>query len=152
MKKIDIGDTIPDIVLKNQNGKIFDLKAETKGKNVVLYFYPMDNTKGCTAQACTFRDQFEDFLEANAVVIGISGQSTKSHSDFASKYKLPFTLLSDEDNKVRKMLGVPSSLLGIFPGRVTYVINKNHKVVYIFNSQFKIKSHIENSLRILNSN
>lgn len=150
MKKIEIGDTIPDIILKDQNGKIVNLKTEPKGKNVVLYFYPMDDTKGCTAQACSFRDQYEDFVDANAVVIGISGQSVESHKNFADKYNLPFTLLSDEDNKVRKMFGVPTNLFGLIPGRVTYVINREHKVVYIFNSQTKIKDHVENTLNILN--
>ncbi|MEZ5104110.1 MAG: redoxin domain-containing protein [Draconibacterium sp.] len=150
-KKIEVGDTIPNIVLKDQSGELFDLKAQTEGKNIVLYFYPMDDTKGCTAQACAFRDQFEDFVEANAVVVGISGQSVESHANFVSKYNLPFTLLSDEGNEVRKLFGVPSNLFGMFPGRVTYVINKEYKVVYIFNSQTKIKEHIENSLNKLNS-
>ncbi len=150
MKKIEVGDTIPDIVLKDQNGKLFNLKEETKGKNVVLYFYPKDDTKGCTAEACSFRDQTEDFMKANAMIVGISGQSVKSHKNFAEKYSLPFTLLVDKGNKVRKMFGVPTNMLGIIPGRVTYVINKQHKVVYIFNSQTKIQDHIDNSLKKLN--
>lgn len=151
MNKIEVGDTIPDIVLKDQTGKLFDLKKQTKGKNIVLYFYPKDDTKGCTAEACSFRDQYEDFTDANAVVVGISGQSSDSHKDFAGKYNLPFTLLSDEGNKVRKEFGVPSNLFGLIPGRVTYVINKEYKVEYIFNSQTKINDHIENSLKILKS-
>ncbi len=149
MKKIEIGDTIPDIILKDQYGKLFNLKSETKGENVVLYFYPKDDTRGCTAEACTFRDQFEDFVDAKATVIGISGQSVESHKNFAEKNNLPFTLLSDNGNKVRKMFGVPTNLFGLLPGRVTYVINKEHKVVYIFNSQTKIQDHIDNSLNIL---
>lgn len=149
MKKIEIGDTIPDIILKDQDGKLFNLKSETKGKNVVLYFYPMDDTPGCTAEACSFRDQINDFIDANAAVIGISNQSDESHKKFAKKNNLPFTLLSDKGNKVRKMFGVPTSFFGLFPGRVTYVINKEHKVVYIFNSQTKIQDHIDNSLNIL---
>lgn len=151
MNKIEVGDTIPDIVLKDQTGKLFDLKKQTKGKNIVLYFYPKDDTKGCTAEACSFRDQYEDFTDANAVVVGISGQSSDSHKDFAGKYNLPFTLLSDEGNKVRKEFGVPANLFGLIPGRVTYVINKEYKVEYIFNSQTKINDHIENSLKILKS-
>ncbi len=149
MKKIEIGDTIPDIVLKNQDGKLFNLKSETKGKNVVLYFYPMDNTRGCTAEACSFRDQINDFINANAKVIGISSQSEESHKKFAEKNNLPFTLLSDKGNKVRKMFGVPTNFFGLFPGRVTYIINKEHKVVYIFNSQTKIQDHIDNALKKL---
>jgi peroxiredoxin Q/BCP len=148
--KIKIGSTIPDIVLRNQNGEIFDLKKKTTGKNVVLYFYPKDETPGCTAQACAFRDQFEDFTDAEAVVVGISGQSVESHKAFAEKHRLTFTLLSDEGNKIRKQFGVPTNFFGLLPGRVTYVIDKTGKVVYIFNSQTNISGHIEQSLKILN--
>ena len=147
--EIKIGSIIPDIVLRNQNGELFDLKKETAGKNVVLYFYPKDDTPGCTAQACSFRDQFEDFSDANAVVIGISGQSVESHKAFAEKHRLTFTLLSDEGNKIRKKFGVPTNFFGLMPGRVTYVIDKTGKVVYIFNSQMNISGHIEESLKIL---
>ncbi len=147
--EIKIGSTIPDIVLRNQNGEIFDLKKETTGKNIVLYFYPKDDTPGCTAQACSFRDQYEDFTEANAVVIGISGQSVESHKAFAEKHQLTFTLLSDEGNQIRKQFGVPTNFFGLLPGRVTYVIDKTGKVVYIFNSQTNISGHIEHSLKIL---
>ncbi len=147
--EIKIGSTIPDIVLRNQNGELFDLKKETAGKNVVLYFYPKDDTPGCTAQACSFRDQFEDFTDANAVVIGISGQSVESHKAFAEKHRLTFTLLSDERNKIRKQFGVPTKFFGLMPGRVTYVIDKTGKVVYIFNSQMNISGHIDESLKIL---
>lgn len=147
--EIKIGSTIPDIVLRNQNGEIFDLNKKTAGKNVVLYFYPKDDTPGCTAQACSFRDQFEDFTDANAVVIGISGQSVESHKAFAEKHHLTFTLLSDEGNKVRNQFGVPTNFFGLLPGRVTYVIDKTCRVVYIFNSQTNISGHIEHSLKIL---
>jgi peroxiredoxin Q/BCP len=147
--EIKIGSTIPDIVLKNQDGELFDLKKETAGKNVVLYFYPKDDTPGCTAQACSFRDQFEDFADANAVVVGISGQSVESHKAFAEKHRLTFTLLSDEGNKIRKKFGVPTNLFGLLPGRVTYVIDKTGKVIYIFNAQMNTSGHIEESLKIL---
>ena len=147
--EIKIGSTIPEIVLRNQNGELFDLKKETAGKNVILYFYPKDDTPGCTAQACSFRDQFEDFTDANAVVIGISGQSVESHKAFAEKHRLTFTLLSDEGNKIRKQFGVPTNFFGLMPGRVTYVIDKTGKVVYIFNSQMNISGHIDESLKIL---
>jgi len=146
---IKVGDTIPDIVLHDQNGNLFDLKKETAGKNVVLYFYPKDDTPGCTAQACSFRDQFEDFVDANAMVIGISGQSVESHKNFAEKHRLTFTLLSDEDNKIRKKFGVPTNFFGLLPGRVTYVINKENKVVYIFNSQTKTQEHVDKTLELL---
>jgi peroxiredoxin Q/BCP len=149
MKNLDIGDTIPDIKLKDQNGEWFDLKSETESKNVVLYFYPKDNTHGCTAQACSFRDQITEFKLIDAEVIGISGQSVESHKEFAEEHNLPFTLLSDEGNKIRKKLGVPSNFLGLIPGRVTYVIAKKKMVVDIINSQISIKEHINESLKTL---
>jgi len=147
--EIKIGNSIPAIVLKDQNGVLFDLQAKTAGKNVVLFFYPKDDTPGCTAQACSFRDQFQDFADANAVVIGISGQSVESHKQFAEKHRLTYTLLSDEKNKIRKQFGVPTNFFGLIPGRVTYVIDKTGKVVYIFNSQTKVNEHVEKTLSIL---
>lgn len=147
--EIKIGDNIPAIVLKDQNGEIFDLQAQTAGKNVVLFFYPKDDSPGCTAQACSFRDQFQDFADANAVVIGISGQSVESHKKFAVKHRLTYSLLSDEGNKIRKQFGVPTNLFGILPGRVTYVIDKSGRVIYIFNSQTQVNQHIEKTLSIL---
>lgn len=147
--EIKVGHTIPVIALKDQNGEMFDLKAKTAGKIVVLFFYPKDDSPGCTAQACSFRDQFEDFKDANAVVIGISGQSVESHKKFAEKHRLTYTLLCDAGNKIRKQFGVPANLFGLLPGRVTYVIDKNGKVVYIFNSQTKVNEHVEKTLSIL---
>jgi peroxiredoxin Q/BCP len=147
--EIKIGDTIPAIVLKDQNGDLFDLQAKTAGKNVVLFFYPKDDSPGCTAQACSFRDQFQDFADANAVVIGISGQSVESHKKFAEKHRLTYTLLSDERNKIRKQFGVPTNFFGLLPGRVTYVIDKTGKVIYIFNSQTQVNQHVEKTLSIL---
>lgn len=147
--EIKIGDNIPAIVLKDQNGEIFNLQAQTAGKNVVLFFYPKDDSPGCTAQACSFRDQFQDFADANAVVIGISGQSVESHKKFEEKHRLTYTLLSDEGNKIRKQFGVPTNLFGILPGRVTYVIDKSGRVIYIFNSQTQVNQHIEKTLSIL---
>jgi len=147
--EIKIGNSIPAIVLKDQNGDLFDLQAKTAGKNVVLFFYPKDDTPGCTAQACSFRDQFQDFADANAVVIGISGQSVESHKQFAEKHNLTYTLLSDEGNTIRKKFGVPTNFFGLLPGRVTYVIDKTGKVIYIFNSQTKVNEHVEKTLAIL---
>jgi thioredoxin-dependent peroxiredoxin len=113
----------------------------------VVYFYPKDETAGCTAEACSFRDQFDVFKAQDAVIIGISGQSVASHLEFATKHHLNFTLLSDEGNTVRKLFGVPSTL-GM-PGRVTYIVNKEGKVVFVFNSQLNAKKHIDEALRIL---
>ena len=114
MNKIKIGSRIPAFILPDQNGDLFDINSVIGKKNLVIYFYPKDDSPGCTAQACSFRDQFEVFNEADAVIIGISGQSVESHKEFAEKHRLSFTLLSDEGDKIRKQFGVPANLLGIF--------------------------------------
>jgi len=147
MDTIKVGSTVPEFRLNDQNGKEFDINS-VKGKhNLVIYFYPKDETPGCTAEACSFRDQFDVFKGENAVIIGISGQSVASHLEFANKYHLNFTLLSDEGNNVRKLFGVPTTL-GM-PGRVTYVVNKEGKVVFMFNSLFNAKKHIEEAMKAL---
>ena len=150
MEKISVGSTVPSFELKDQYGNQFNLDSVLGKKNLVVYFYPKDDTPGCTAEACAFRDQFEVFKEADAMIIGISGQSVKSHMDFAKKHNLNFTLLSDEGNLVRKMFGVPTNLFGLLPGRVTYIVNKKGKVLFIFNSQNDAKKHVSEALRILN--
>lgn len=149
MKKIEVGSRIPDFALKDQYGNLFELESVLGKKNLVIYFYPKDDTPGCTMEACTFRDQYEVFKDADAEVIGISGQSVESHKNFADKYQLNFTLLSDVENKVRKMFKVPSNFFGLVPGRVTYIVNKDGWVVYIFNSQTQADKHVEESLKIL---
>ena len=111
-------------------------------KNVVLYFYPKDETPGCTTEACTFRDSYDELASLGAEVLGVSGQSVASHKSFATHYGLPFILLSDEGNKVRKLYDVPSSL-GLIPGRVTYIIDKKGIVRHIFNSQTQTRQHVE---------
>ena len=118
-------------------------------KNLVIYFYPKDDSPGCTKEACYFRDQFEVFTQADAMIIGISGQSVESHKKFAEKYHLSFTLLSDEGNKVRKLFGVPTDMFGTLPGRVTYVADKTGTVVYVFDSQSQATKHVDEALRIL---
>jgi peroxiredoxin Q/BCP len=147
--QVKIGSKIPSFTLSDQNGKLFDINSVLGKKNLVIYFYPKDDTPGCTAQACSFRDQFEVFKEADAVIIGISGQSVESHKEFAIKHRLTFTLLSDEGNKIRKRFGVPTNLFGLLPGRVTYIADKTGKVIYIFNSQMQVTKHVNEALRIL---
>lgn len=117
-------------------------------KSVVLYFYPKDDTPGCTVESCTFRDSYEVFKEVGAEVIGISSDSKDSHQKFASKYQLPFLLLSDEGGEIRKLYGVPSTM-GLLPGRVTFVIDKNGIIRQVFSSQFRPKRHIEEALKTL---
>lgn len=149
MTAIGVGSQIPTFSLKDQNGKVFDIDSVKGKSNLVIYFYPKDDSPGCTKEACSFRDQFEVFKKENALIIGISGQSVQSHFDFAKKHRLNYTLLSDEGNKVRKLFGVPTNLFGLLPGRVTYVVNKEGKVIFVFNSQLNAEKHIEEALKIL---
>lgn len=149
MNEIKVGSSIPSFTLPDQNGNLFDIYSVLGKKNIVIYFYPKDDSPGCTKEACSFRDQFEIFKEANAIIIGISGQSVKSHKEFAEKHRLSFTLLSDEGNTVRKLFGVPTNMMGLIPGRVTYIADKTGKVIFIFNSQTKATEHVDEALRIL---
>ncbi len=149
MNEIKIGSSLPRFKLLDQNGNLFDIDSVIGKKNLVIYFYPKDDSPGCTAQACSFRDQFEVFSEADALIIGISGQSVESHKKFAEKYRLSFTLLSDEGNKIRNQFGVPTNMMGLIPGRVTYIADKAGKVIYIFNSQTKTTAHVDEAIRVL---
>jgi peroxiredoxin Q/BCP len=149
MNEIKIGSSIPAFTLPDQNGNLLDINSLIGKKNLVIYFYPKDDSPGCTKEACSFRDQFEVFKEADAVIIGISGQSVESHKEFAEKHRLSFTLLSDEGDKLRKQFGVPTNLLGLLPGRVTYIADKTGRVIYIFNSQVQATKHVDEALRIL---
>jgi peroxiredoxin Q/BCP len=150
MTSIKIGDRAPDFSLPSQSGKTVSLQDFLGKKCVVLYFYPKDDTPGCTAESCAFRDRYEVLQEAGAEVIGISADSPDSHQRFANKYQLPFTLLSDKDNQIRKSYGVPATLF-VLPGRVTYVIDKEGIVRHIFDSQFDFKAHVEEALKTLQS-
>jgi len=143
-----MGDKAPDFTLPSQMGDNVTLSEYFGKKNVVLYFYPKDETTGCTREACAFRDSYQVFTELGAEVLGISGQTVESHKSFASHYGLPFILLSDEGNKVRKLYGVPASI-GIIPGRVTYIIDKKGVVQHIFNSQYQPEKHVKEALEVL---
>ncbi|NHN26215.1 peroxiredoxin [Flavobacterium jejuense] len=137
---LKVGDKVPDFTAKDQHGVFFKW-SEYLGKPTVIYFYPKDDTPGCTAQACSFRDEYQDFKDLGAEVIGVSGDSEKSHVKFAQKYNLPFILLSDKDKSLRKLFDVPTNLLGLIPGRVTYVIDSKGVVQLVFNSM-SAKNHI----------
>lgn len=146
---IQKGDKCPEFKLKNQEGELVDISEKIGEKNLVIYFYPKDDSPGCTKQACSFRDAFEDFTEIGAEVIGISSDDEESHKKFAKKHNLPFTLLADSDKKVRKMFGVPTNLLGLIPGRVTYVVDKKGTIQGVFNSQMNFDKHVSEALNIL---
>lgn len=149
MGKIEEGDRLPEFALPDQNGLMVDMKDFIGKSNIVLFFYPKDDTPGCTKEACYFRDNYEDFADAGAEVFGISGQSVESHKKFSEKHNLNYTLLSDEGNKIRKMFGVPGNLFGLVPGCVTYVADKTGKVITIFNSQTNVTRHVEKALEVL---
>jgi peroxiredoxin Q/BCP len=143
------GDKIPLFTLPDQTGKDFNIESLISKKALVIYFYPKDETPGCTKQACAFRDSYQDFQDAGAEVIGISSDSEESHGSFTKHHTLPFVLLSDKGGKLRNQFGVPGDLLGLIPGRVTYIADKQGIIKHIFNSQIRIDKHITESLRIL---
>ena len=144
---VQVGDSAPDFTLPTQKGEPFHLQ-DMLGKVIVLYFYPKDDTKGCTTEACSFRDNYEIFQKAGAEVIGVSSDTEESHQRFASKYHLPFLLLSDKKGALRKRYGVPPAL-GVLPGRVTYVIDKQGTVRHIFNDMFNAQKHISEALKVV---
>jgi thioredoxin-dependent peroxiredoxin len=148
--KVDAGSKAPNFTLPSQSGEMVSLEDFIGTKPVVLFFYPKDDTPGCTKEACAFRDDYEQFGKLDADVIGISSDSVDSHRSFASKHDLPFTLLSDEGGKVRRLYRVPNTF-GLFPGRVTYVIDKEGVVRRVFCSQLGVEQHVEEALKALRS-
>ena len=148
--KVVAGSLAPNFTLPSQSGKVVSLRDFLGKKPVILYFYPKDNTPGCTKEACAFRERYEDFRELHAEVIGISSDSVELHRSFAAEHELPFTLLSDEGGKVRKLYGA-SSTFGLFPGRVTYVLDEEGVVRHIFSSQLGVEKHVEEALEALRS-
>jgi peroxiredoxin Q/BCP len=146
---IQVGDQAPDFTLNDQHGKATQLYQLLKAGPVVLYFYPKDETAGCTAQACSFRDAYEDFKAAGAEVVGVSSDSSEDHQSFSRNHRLPFVLLADSHGSVRKLYGVPKSFLGLVPGRVTYVIDPQGKVLHVFNSQVQATAHVTEALQTL---
>jgi peroxiredoxin Q/BCP len=145
---IQVGDKAPDFTLPSQSGDEARLSDRLGERVVVLYFYPKDNTSGCTAEACAFRDSHETFTDAGAEVIGVSSDSADKHAAFAGQHNLPFTLLSDRGGRVRKSYGVPS-VLGVVPGRVTYVIDRTGTVRHVFNSMTNIGQHVSDALEVV---
>jgi peroxiredoxin Q/BCP len=148
--KVKVGSVAPDFTLPSQSGEMVNLRDFLGQKPVVLFFYPKDDTPGCTKQACGFRDDFDEFRKLDAEIIGISSDSVESHEHFAKKYNLPFTLLSDEGGKVRKLYSVPNTF-GLFPGRVTYVIDEEGMVRHVFSSQVEAGRHVEEAVEVLKS-
>ena len=145
---LQVGQPAPNFTLKTTTGSTFRLQDQ-RGRHVVLYFYPKDDTPGCTAEACSFRDQYEDFQDLGAEVVGISSDSEASHQKFTAKHRLPFELLADEQGAVRKLYEVPRALLGLLPGRVTFVIDKHGVIQYIFNSLTGATDHVRKAKEVI---
>ena len=147
---VRIGSKAPDFTLPSQSGEMVSLADFLDRKPVVLFFYPKDDTPGCTREACAFRDDHEEFGKIDAEVLGISSDSVESHRSFANKHRLPFTLLSDEGGKVRKLYGA-SNTFGLLPGRVTYVMDEQGVIRHVFSSQLGSRRHVEEALKVLPS-
>ena len=147
---VDVGSKAPNFTLPSQSGELVSFRDSLGEKPVVLFFYPKDDTPGCTKEACTFRDEYEQFSELDTEVIGISSDSVDSHKSFAKKHNLLFTLLSDKGEKVRRLDAVPNTF-GLFPGRVTYVIDQEGIVRHVFSSQIGVERHVQEALEALHS-
>ena len=148
MARIQAGDKAPDFTLASQSGEPVRLSDRLGERVVVLYFYPKDDTPGCTAEACAFRDSHEVFTDAGAEVIGVSADSAEKHAAFTAHHELPFTLLSDKGGKVRRAYGVPL-VLGFIPARVTFVIDRTGTVRHVFNSMMNIDRHVKDALEVV---
>jgi thioredoxin-dependent peroxiredoxin len=147
-KLLAVGDPMPDVTLSGPEGTLVRLRDLVKGRGLVVYFYPKDDTPGCTIESCTFRDQYEDFVTAGADVVGISADPPESHGRFAAKYRLPFQLLSDLSGAARAAFGIKPKL-GFLPGRVTFVFDKDGVVRYVFESQLRVNQHVARALEVV---
>ncbi|KYQ92712.1 AhpC/TSA family protein [Tieghemostelium lacteum] len=147
MTKLKVGDQAPDWEAQDSHGKTVGLK-QFEGKILVFYFYPKDGSSVCTAQACELRDKYEQFIKAGAEVVGVSSDDAESHLEFTSKYKLPFTLLTDEKGKLAKTYGVGKELL-FLPGRTTFIIDKHQKIAHIYSSLLNASKHVSESLEMI---
>ncbi len=143
-----VGDKAPAFELPDSTGGSIKLSDFAGKKTVVLFFYPKDDTPGCTAEACDFRDNHGRFLAAGAEVLGISADSVQSHQAFAGKHSLPMTLLSDVKGTVASAYGV-KALLGLIPGRVTFVIDRTGVIRYVYSSQILVTRHVQNALEVV---
>ena len=150
MDKVKVGSVAPDFTLPSQAGEMVSLEEYFGRKPVVLFFYPKDDSPGCTKEVCAFRSNFEAFSKLDAQVIGISSDSVESHRSFAAKHDLYFPLLSDERGNIRRLYGVPKTF-GLFPGRVTYVIDREGVVRHVFTSQLSVERHVQEALTALRS-
>lgn len=143
--KVNVGDIAPDFTAPTDDGKEISL-SQFKGRYVVLYFYPKDNTPGCTREAISFRDRHEELEKEGAIVIGVSSDTPSSHKGFREKLSLPFILISDEEGRIRELYGAKGF---IAPSRVTFVISPEGKVIHVYNSQINPARHSEEALKAI---
>lgn len=148
-QQLGSGDRIPYFSLLDQDGNQVSISDHLGEGPMVIYFYPKDDTPGCTREACSFRDSYEEFSDAGAKVFGISSDSPEKHKQFAERYRLPFTLLADTGNTVRKAFGVKGDLFGLIPGRVTFVIDEEGIIRHVFDSQTRAEAHMRESLEAI---
>ena len=148
-KTLKVGDPVPVFSLRDQNDSLFN-STDFVGKNIlVIYFYPKDESSVCTKEACSFRDNYKDFTKAGAMVIGINSGTVESHKNFAKNHQLPFTLLSDPDNKVLNMFGVKKKFF--ISGRETFVVDRSGKIVFTYNSMTNGTAHEKETLAFINN-
>ena len=146
-KTLAVGDRVPSFSLLDQDGKAFDIKNYIGKKVLVIYFYPKDESMVCTKEACAFRDSFDAFTKAGAMVIGVNGGTVASHKEFQQNHKLPFTLLSDPGNLVYNEFGVRGKMF--FTGRETFVIDLKGKVVYTHEAMMEGREHADDALQFV---
>lgn len=149
MAQLTIGDRIPDFSLLDENKNVVSSSELMNNGPVVVYFYPKDDTPGCTKEACSFRDSYEEFTDKGVRVVGISSDSPESHLKFKEKYNLPFTLLADTDNTVRKAFGVKGDFFGLIPGRVTFIFNEDGIIQHVYDSQTRSENHVLESFQAI---
>jgi len=140
---LPVGANAPDFTLQDHAGNSWNLQDHLKHGPVVMFFYPKDKSPGCTAEACRFRDEYQDFVDAKAQVVGVNSAAANSHKGFVEKNHLPYPLLVDEGKHVMKLYGVPESLLA---NRVTFVISQDDKVAFVFSSAINMSAHSKQAL------
>jgi peroxiredoxin Q/BCP len=145
---LKVGENVPYFELKDQKRNLFKSDTVIGQKPAVVYFYPKDETPGCTAEACSFRDSYEDFKDLGAEVIGISSDSIGSHKRFAQRHSLSFILLADTKKVVQRLFKLPKILFGLYAKRITFVIDQTGKVVYVHDSILPT-SHIKKALKAI---